>query len=166
MSKPAKTIKDPSKRPKNTDINTIKRQLKQNPLLSQRDLAAKNGITCAAVNRLLKRHGINQGDVEDYKKVRADLFAGKQEIILRNISEPTIKRMIDKHPMAATTLFNSLFNNERLERGKDTGSINLHMQFVLAANDDLKGTTIEVKGERLGVSLGVSEDNNDTGIEE
>ena len=106
--------------PKMTDIDKIIKQRTKNPLLSVTDQAKLNDISKQALSALLKRHGIKTEDVEIYKQYRADLFAGKQEMVLRNIDEPAIKKMIDKHPIAAMTLFNSCFNNERLENGLST----------------------------------------------
>lgn len=87
------------------------------------DQAKLNGVSKQALSKLLKRHGVQAENVDAYKEHRADLFAGKGELCLSLIDEDAIKKMIDKAPMAAVTLMNSCYNNERLERGQSTSNV-------------------------------------------
>lgn len=107
-------------RSKNTTIDKILKQRKKNPLMTLTDQAKLNGVSKQALSSLLKRHGVEVNAMEEYKQHRADLFAGKQATVLEAFDSDSIKAMVSKHPMAAVTLFNSLFNNERLERGLST----------------------------------------------
>ena len=70
----------------------------------------------------MQEYGLNEQRVAGYKENRSDIFAGLQEkIIVTHLNEEAIKKM----PASVAPLwFNSLFNNERLERGQAT-SINV-----------------------------------------
>jgi hypothetical protein len=63
--------------------------------------------------------------VESYRKNRADIFASKQRLILDKLDEDAAAKMMDKQPSAAALWFNSLFNNERLERGQSTENVSV-----------------------------------------
>lgn len=123
METEASTTPRKSKASKNTSITKIIKQRIKNPLLTITDQAHLNGIHPSALTRLLQRHGIDHHTVETFKECRADIFAGKQELILSHINEDEIKRMVEKAPMAAVTLLNSCFNNERLERDLSTSNV-------------------------------------------
>lgn len=140
MPRPKSTVQSnpvdhPEKKPKNTNIDKILKQRAKNPLMTITDQAKLNGISKQALSALLKRHGIDTDTVGEYKEMRADLLAGKQEMVLRVIDEDAIKRMVDKSPMAAVTFFNSCFNNERLERGQSTGNISLLHRIIEESPD-------------------------------
>lgn len=126
----APKIPDPSKRPKNTDINVIQEQITRNPGLSLREVGKLNGIDGSAVVRLLQRHGIHREHIEDYKQSRADLFAGMQEKIVACITSEDLQKasLRDKVIAAAT-----LYDKERLERGQST--VNLAAVFAKAMEE-------------------------------
>lgn len=111
---------DTQKKRKRLDVDKVLKQRAKNPLMSLSDQAKLNGVSKQALSQLFQRHGVDINTVEMYKETRADLFAGKQEMVLGLLDEVALKRMVEKAPMAAITFFNSLFNNERLERGLST----------------------------------------------
>lgn len=134
------TLKRKQGRPKgykNTDcvkIDTIRKQVAKNPLLSQADLARINNTTRQSINQLLIRHGVDIDTLQSYKESRADIFAGKQEMVLRNIDEAAVKKMLDKAPMAAVNLYGVLYDKERLERGQSTSNEALLIKAIIAAD--------------------------------
>ena len=134
MPKPANSPGTPGHRqaskPKHTNVDVIRKQRAKNPLLTIQDQATLNGLSKQAMSRLLQRHGINPTHMEEYKAHKADLLAGVQEMVLSHVDSDAIKRMVEKAPMAAVTLFNSCFNAERLERGQST--VNLAGVFARA----------------------------------
>lgn len=103
-------------------IDQIKRDMAKNPLMTQAERAKLYGVSKQALNAALKRHHVDTEMLPIYKQHRADIFAGKQEMVLSELTPEVVKRWTDKAPMAAVTLFNSLFNNERLERGQSTSN--------------------------------------------
>lgn len=120
MPKVAQKDVDTSSRPKGLNVDKVLKQRAKNPLMSLSDQARLNGVSKQALSQLFQRHGVSINTVEMYKEARADIFAGKQEMVLGLLDEAALKRMVEKHPIAAITFFNSLFNNERLERGLST----------------------------------------------
>lgn len=118
--RPRKDADSSTKKP--LKVDEILRERAKNPLLSLSQQAKFHNVSKQAIHQLLKRHGVHVDSLEEYKKHRADLFAGKQEMVLHAIDEDVVKKWTDKAPMAAVTLFNSLFNNERLERGQSTSN--------------------------------------------
>lgn len=115
--------KDPKKSPKNTSIDKILKQRGKNPLMTITDQAKLNGVSKQSLSQLLKRHGIDVDAAGEYKEHRADLFAGIQDTVLGHIDSTAIKRMVEKAPMAAVSLFGVLYDKERLERGQSTSNV-------------------------------------------
>lgn len=75
-------------------------------------------------------------DTETYKSNRADIFATKQAAVLAELTGDKLKDIVAKSPMAAVTLFNSLFNNERLERGLSTQNTAVLMASAVIEADE------------------------------
>ena len=66
------------------------------------------------VHQVLDRYGVEPNTIESFKKYRADILAGKQEIILRSIDEEAIKEM----PVGQRVMsLGILYDKERIERG-------------------------------------------------
>lgn len=121
--------------------------------VSFQDIANHFKCSKQAVQLRLKPYVAKQDiDTETYKKNRADIFANKQAAVLAALTDGDLKKIVDKSPMAAVTLFNSLFNNERLERGQSTQNTAVLMaSAVLAADADVtQGVTIDVIPEGKG----------------
>lgn len=91
----------------------------QHPELTTREIAKLNDTVHSHVIRTLHEYGIDTDRVERYKSARADILAGIQERVIRTKfgTDDDVKSMPDA---AAILLFNSCFNNERLERGQAT----------------------------------------------
>lgn len=105
----------------------------EHPDLSTRDIAKLNDTVHSHVVRTLSEYGIETERVERYKSARADILAGMQERVLRTKygTDDDIKSMPDS---AAILLFNSCFNNERLERGQATENV-LNVNVVKTLDD-------------------------------
>ena len=70
--------------------------------------------------------------------------------------------MIDKQPGAAALWFNSLFNNERLERGQSTVNLDLHAEYQSIQTHKSELEAVEAKLQLLGCPTGneVSDSDN------
>ena len=114
---------------------TILKTKAEHPDLTVREIAAVSKCDHALVVRTLKRYGIKQVNVDQFKRCRADIYAGLQEKVLSSITEDDIKRT----SMAARVLSAMQLNtNERLERGMSTNntSIQVGMNSTLQASLD------------------------------
>ena len=92
--------------------------------LTSREIGKLVGCDQSHVSKVLKKYGIKHGDVTEFKKHRADVFAGLQNRILQTITLADIK----KAPMASRVTAMAILNDkERLERGQSTSNIiNIH----------------------------------------
>lgn len=94
--------------------------------LSIRELAEKYKVSPQAITQKLSRFQAlvtNPEEVKTYKDNRADLFAAAQQQILdslTSLSAEEKKALTLRQPGAMALWFNSLFNNERLDRGQST----------------------------------------------
>jgi hypothetical protein len=79
-------------------------------------------VNCSkqAVNQTLERYGIDYNHAENYKKRRAEIFAGLQARILESIDATDIK---DASVLQRVTAAGILYDKERLETGKTTANI-------------------------------------------
>jgi predicted transcriptional regulator len=113
---------------KNVDKNQIAKIKAENPNLSQKQIGQIVGIHDSQVSRVLKEYGLTESDTKKYKDARSDIFAGLQSrIILEHLKDDRLKEM---NPQTACLWFNSLYNNERLERGQAT-NINVSAELKL-----------------------------------
>lgn len=82
------------------------------------------GITKQAVSQALKRHGIDAGEIEDFRQARPAILAAKQRLLLDGITTESVKKMSGRDKLVG---FGILFDKERLELGQSTMNIsNLH----------------------------------------
>jgi hypothetical protein len=74
----------------------------------------------ALVSRILATYNIEQNQVDEYRKHRADILAGLQHKILSSLTEGDIK---DASALQRVTAAGILYDKERLETGKTTANI-------------------------------------------
>lgn len=86
--------------------------------LSYQDIASIMQVSKQAVYQKIARLLPNPSDLQAYKDIRPELFATKQALILEHLNEGVVQQMMTRQPGAAALWFNSLYNNERLERGQ------------------------------------------------
>jgi hypothetical protein len=84
---------------------------------TQARIAEKVNTTKQNVHQVLERYGIAANRLEDWKKHRADIIAGKAEAILSSIDDDAIKAMPAGQKLMG---FGILYDKERLERGQST----------------------------------------------
>jgi hypothetical protein len=84
-------------------------------------------LGCSKANVVLRIQGLpSEDEVSEYKENRADLYAGYQNQILQiHLTPDRIKKM---PPSIAPLWFNSLFNNERLQRDLSTSNMAVNSQ--------------------------------------
>jgi len=102
----------------------IKQKVEQG--LSYGEIGKLQGVTKQAIYNAIKNLIPSEEEIRDiqlYKNVEADIFAGLRSRIIAQIDEATLKRMLEKHAGAAVMLLNSAFNNERLLRGESTSNV-------------------------------------------
>lgn len=82
------------------------------------------GISKQAVSQALRRHGIDAGEIESFRKARPAVLAAKQKILLDGITTETVKKMSGRDKLVG---FGILYDKERLELGQSTANVsNLH----------------------------------------
>lgn len=120
----------------------------QHPDLTTREIAKLNDTVHSHVIRTLNEYGIDTDRVERYKSARADILAGIQERVIRTKfgTDDDVKSMPDA---AAILLFNSCFNNERLERGQAT-EISVNFDVVKAIDARRKEIEARIKAIESG----------------
>ena len=107
------------KTPKQEKIIEIKQA---HPDLTTREIAAVAETDHSYVVQVLQRYNIEQKSLEEYKKNRADIFAGFQDRILKSITDEDLK----KAPFGSRILaMAQIYDKERLERGQSTDNVNL-----------------------------------------
>lgn len=127
-----------------------------NPHLSQRQLAKLSDVDVAAINRALKRYGIQRETLEEFKGHRADIFAGVQQMVIESLSVDDIKKASVRD---RTILFGTMYDKERLERGLSTSN-NL-MVYASAIESACKPQDVVVEGNIVDVeSVSVQENGN------
>jgi predicted DNA-binding protein YlxM (UPF0122 family) len=87
---------------------------------TQAEIAQAVNVSTAAVCQTLKRYGIDYNQLENFRKRRADIFAGLQDKILNTVSVKDIK---DASVLQRVTAAGILYDKERLETGKTTANI-------------------------------------------
>ena len=102
----------------------------RNPNIQLREAAKILGVSHNAVWKAKNRiEGIDDVEiVEDFKKTRADIFAaGQAKLLSIWLTDDRIKNM---RAGEAALWFNSLYNNERLERGQSTQNISVADEYI------------------------------------
>ena len=104
----------------------------------------------------------NQILVDEYITNRANIYAEKQSKILFHLNDAVLKRITEKQPGAAALWFNSLYNNERLERGQateihDTRSLNVNVSKIDVEIRRLEGELMRMQGGAIEVQSGGDE---------
>lgn len=88
-----------------------------NPNLSGKQIGEIVGCSKQNVNQMLKRHGIKQNAVTDFRKLRADILSHYQNKVLENIDK---KKLDSANIQQLLTAFGILYDKERLETNKST----------------------------------------------
>lgn len=115
--KPAKPAAVKIRRPKpGSKAEAILTLATTTPAIPAR-IAEKINTSPQHVHQTLARYGIDANRLEEWKKHRADIIAGKAEAILTSIDAADIKAM----PVGQRLMgFGILYDKERLERGQST----------------------------------------------
>jgi len=93
--------------------------------MSLSEIGRLTGRSKQAVSALCKRHGLDPGEVQRFRKDRGAILAVKQKLLLDGITPESVKQMA---PRDRTVSFGILFDKERLETGQST--VNLAAQFT------------------------------------
>ena len=123
------------RKPKRKSRQTPKQQsilktIADHPDLSTREVARLNDTTHSYVVALRQEYNIHQEELKLYKDHRSDIFANVGKRIINQLTDESIKRMMEKAPGAAALWFNSVYNNERLERNLSTDNIHVHNDII------------------------------------
>ena len=111
---PARTKRTDGPTPKQAKIIEV---AQAHPDLSFHQIGTLVDVAHTTVMRTLARYGIDQGQVESYKKHRADVFAGMQSRLLSSCTDDDIK----KTPLGSRIMaVGILYDKERLETGLST----------------------------------------------
>jgi DNA-binding CsgD family transcriptional regulator len=88
--------------------------VRQHPELNQSQIAKIADVDHSTVSVTLARYGVDTGQVETFKRHRADVLAGLQAKILASITSEDVK----KSPFASRIMaVGILYDKERIERG-------------------------------------------------
>ena len=86
--------------------------------LSSYQIAKIVGGSASNIRQVLASYGVSQRSMARYKEHRADILAGLQDKVLRyHLSDDKIQKL---PPTIAPLWYNTLINNERLDRGQAT----------------------------------------------
>jgi hypothetical protein len=123
-----------------TDRQKVILKTKQeHPGLTVREIGAIADCTHANVIHTLKRYGINQEHLREFKSNRADILAGLQHRLLNSLTDEDIK----KAPMGSRVLAAAqLFDKERLQNDLSTqnlASVHADVAAMKALQDKGKG---------------------------
>ncbi len=122
----------------NTYINPLKLEKYRSQGLTIEEIAKIIGVSVTAVQLALNKWEIEKEDTSYYLDNRAIIFAGFQHKILKILSE----KLMDTSEIKRANLrdlalwFNSLYNNERLERNKSTSNLGI-AGIIRSAHDKL-----------------------------
>ena len=92
----------------------------KHPELTTREIGTLVDCDYSHVSRVLTKYGLNEANLTEYKKNRADIFAGIQGKILESINDDDIKKA---SLMQKSTAMAVLYDKERLERGESTQNV-------------------------------------------
>lgn len=92
--------------------------------VSLAQIARMRGVSRQAIAQTIKRHGIDAGEIESFRKARPAVLAAKQRLLLDGITTETVKKMSGRDKLVG---FGILYDKERLELGQSTMNVaNLH----------------------------------------
>ena len=113
-------------------IDTAKAiQLRVENNLTHQEIANYFGVSKQRVHQVLKAAGVTgERDVKTFKDCRADIFAGKQMEVLEHLTDERLKKASISE---LNMLFGTLYDKERLERGKSTQNHATFSTIVAAA---------------------------------
>lgn len=90
----------------------------------QHDIAKKFGVSESAVSLILEKFKpafAELGNVEEYRKAKADLLDSTSLAVLKEISNPT--KILDSDLRALSVSYDILNKHSRLERGQSTQNV-------------------------------------------
>jgi hypothetical protein len=92
--------------------------------VSLAQIARMREVSRQAIAQTIKRHGIDAGEIESFRKARPAVLAAKQRLLLDGITTETVKKMSGRDKLVG---FGILYDKERLELGQSTANVsNLH----------------------------------------
>jgi len=104
----------------------------RNPDASIRDVAKVGGCSTMTVIRLLKKHGFSPGELQAFKKERADIYALFQSKLIDTLTEDDLKLV---HPLSRLKMMEIFHKMERLERNQSTENVGAGLiQFIEEAH--------------------------------
>lgn len=122
----------------NTYINPLKLEKYRSQGLTIEEIAKIIGVSQSAIQLAINKWEIEKEETNYYLDNRAIIFAGFQHKILKILSE----KLMDTSEIKRANLrdlalwFNSLYNNERLERNKSTSNLGI-AGIIRTAHDKL-----------------------------
>ena len=144
-------------------------EFNREPLDIERALALKlKGISYADISKIIGvpistiRYNLqgllpDNSNVDAFRKYRAEILAGKQEVVLKSLTEAKIKEMSG---LQTATTFGILFDKERLELNKHTHNVVSYL--------DMSADAREAASNRRSLldRLGLDEDTDVDTLEE
>jgi transposase len=115
------------------------------------EIADVQGCSKTNIVNVLQRYDAKKGEVEDFKRHRADILAAMQQRILRNVTAEDIA----KAPLSVKLLSMGIaYDKERLERGKATNiSVSAKLEMTEKAYEKMirrkYGEIIDAPGEEI-----------------
>ena len=122
----------------NTYINPLKLEKYRSQGLTIEEIAKIIGVSQSAIQLAINKWEIEKEETNYYLDNRAIIFAGFQHKILKILTE----KLLDTSEIKRANLrdlalwFNSLYNNERLERNKSTSNLGI-AGIIRTAHDKL-----------------------------
>ena len=122
----------------NTYINPLKLEKYRSQGLTIEEIAKIIGVSQSAIQLAINKWEIEKEETNYYLDNRAIIFAGFQHKILKILTE----KLLDPSEIKRANLrdlalwFNSLYNNERLERNKSTSNLGI-AGIIRTAHDKL-----------------------------
>lgn len=101
------------------DIDKLTQLIKKHPNATNKELALMLGnVTSVGVWKARNKLDVEPEIDTEFGNKRADIFRHKMRLIIDE--RLTVDRIKNMHDKDAALWFNSLYNNERLERGQST----------------------------------------------
>lgn len=88
--------------------------------LSHSQIATILGCSRSAITQRLAAHNYRSGEVQEYRKNRADVFAGLQLRVIASLSDADLQKAPFHSKVIALGI---LVDKERLERGQSTANV-------------------------------------------
>jgi CRISPR/Cas system CSM-associated protein Csm2 small subunit len=105
----------------------------ENPRLTHQQIADLKDVERSTVSRILAEYKIDARKNEEFKAHRADVFAGLQHRILKNITDEEIKKAPLQVKMMSVGI---AYDKERLERGESTENIGIVGKLIREIRDE------------------------------